>query len=143
MTTDSITTIAVDPARLTRGVWSHEMNRQIGEGDISASYSADTIAFKGRVRRPFSFRGALWVATGTGGRRGSGIEAYLLTELLHFVGEPMSYTERVKNGDAARNDPRGFYHGVIVSHGKREFVLTGPPVLFSKGPREQLDLFGS
>lgn len=47
-----IPVIEVDPARLESGTWCHKRERQIGEGDIAASYSADKIALEGRVRSP-------------------------------------------------------------------------------------------
>lgn len=47
----------VDPARLASGRWCHTRDRQIGEGDINASYSADKIA-EGRVRSPFKWQNA-------------------------------------------------------------------------------------
>ena len=143
MSTKSLTTYTVDPSRLDHGVWSPEHNRQIGEGDVSASYSADTIAFKSRVRRPFTYRQALWVCTGTGGRLGSVAEAYRLTEAEQFDGDPTTYGEKVRDSEAARSDPNGFYHGMTVKHGGREHVLTGPPAVFVAGETEQLDLFGS
>lgn len=64
MTAQPITTYTVDPDRLERGAWSHQQNRQVGEGDIAASYSADTIGLENRTRRPFTFRGGLWVCVG-------------------------------------------------------------------------------
>ena len=44
----------VDPPRLASGTWCHTRDRQIGEGDISASYSADKIGLEGKVRKPFA-----------------------------------------------------------------------------------------
>lgn len=60
------TTIEVPPSRLAPGEWSHELIRQIGEGDIHASYSADRIAMSNAVRRPFQHAGARWVCVGIG-----------------------------------------------------------------------------
>ena len=54
----------VDPARLASGRWCHTRDRQIGEGDISASYSADKIA-EGRVRSPFKWQNALTARCGS------------------------------------------------------------------------------
>jgi hypothetical protein len=38
--------------------------------DISASYSTDGIGMSQPVRRPFSWRGGLWVCVGKGHREG-------------------------------------------------------------------------
>lgn len=58
-----------------------------------------------------------------------------------FDGETCRYRDRCENGDAARNDPFGFYHGMIVSHAGQDFVLCGPPETFQPGEAEQLLLF--
>jgi hypothetical protein len=42
---------------------------------------------------------------------------------------------------AARADPSGFYHGMIVKHAGADFVLHGSPVTFAPGQSEQLALF--
>jgi hypothetical protein len=45
----------------------------------------------------------------------------------------MSYANKIgtaENAEAARNDPNGFYHGMIVKQGQETFVLSGPPVVF-------------
>ena len=51
----------VEPSRLASGAWCHTKERQIGEGDIHASYSADKIGLEGKVRRPFNWQNGLWV----------------------------------------------------------------------------------
>ena len=48
-------------------------------------------------------------------------------------------------GQYARNDPKGFYHGVAARLGKEEVVLVGPPVYLvpmpkDKEPRQQKQL---
>jgi hypothetical protein len=129
---------AVDPDRLAAGEWSHTSNRQIGEGDIHASYSADRIGMGKPVRKPFRFAGGLWVCVGCSGK---GAEAYRLSRLSEFVGETFDYGERVRDGQAGRSDPLGFYHGMRVCHAGQEFILTGPAVRFVAGEREQLSLF--
>jgi len=68
-------------------------------------------------------------------------EAYRLTPPQHFSGEPVTYRARVIDGDAARADSNGFYHGMLVKHAGRDFVLTGPPALLVAGESRQLDLF--
>lgn len=55
----------------------------------------------------------------------------------------MTYTEKViKNpkdaeckysGDTARNDPLGFYHGMLVTSAGKAHVMVGPPIIFRPG----------
>lgn len=42
----------IDPSRLETGTWCHTRDKIIGEGDISASYSAEEIGLEGAVRKP-------------------------------------------------------------------------------------------
>lgn len=65
-TATDTTTIEVDPCRLVPGSWSHELKRQVGEGDIHASYSADRIGMGQPLRTPFSHGGYRWVCVGFG-----------------------------------------------------------------------------
>jgi hypothetical protein len=121
----------VDPARLASGHWCHKRDRQIGEGDISASYSADKIALEGRVRSPFTWQNCLWVCIGTashGEHRAS--EAYRLIPERFFDGTPLSYHDNAMLGDEARLRPEGFYHGMAVRHGKQKCALVGPKAVF-------------
>lgn len=132
----------IDPARLATGRWCHRAQKTIGQGDISKSYSADRIGMGQKVRKPFDWQGGLWVCVGK--RYNSGevsAEAYRLVHPQMFDGEPMTYAERVRDGDAARADANGFYHGMRVRHAGAEFVLCGPPVTFAPGQSEQLSLF--
>ena len=46
-----VVTIPVSLARLASGRYDHGRSRDIGEGDIHASYSADTIASAGKIRK--------------------------------------------------------------------------------------------
>ncbi len=133
--------IAIDPARLARGEWCHRAETQLGEGDIRASYSADRIGMGQPVRKPFRWQGGLWVTTSIHGGKQHEAEAYRLVHPQAFVGTPVSYGDKTRNGDAARADPNGFYHGMIVRHGGAEWVLCGPPVAFIPGEVEQMSLF--
>ena len=136
----------VDPSRLASGTWCHSRDRQIGEGDISASYSGDKIGLEGCVRSPFTWQNCLWVCTGMvshGDFRA--VEAYRLIPRKFFDGTPISYHENAMLGDAARTRPEGFYHGMAVRHGKQDYVLIGPSAVFMPSedvqtPR-QADLF--
>jgi hypothetical protein len=127
-------TIPVNPSRLAWGKHDHGRKRDIGEGDIYASYSADTIATAGKIRRAFRWQAQLMVTVSLSGHGGiAQAEAYHLIPLKGFAGTTMSYAEKIGDADiaeAARNDPNGFYHGMTVKHSSEAFVLAGPPVLF-------------
>lgn len=137
-----IETHAVDPARLSHGEWDPSKQEHAGEGDIVASYSADRIGIGQPIRRPFPWRGGLWVCTGIGGRRGfMAAEAYRLVDPTGFRGEPVTYAEKTREAEAARNDPLGFYHGMLVRCRGREFVLSGPAVRFVAREPDRAGLF--
>ena len=129
---------SVDPARLRWGTWCHRVEKILGEGDIAASYSADRIGMGEPLRKPFDFKGSLWVCVS---RSDAKSEAYRLTHPQVFDGEPLTYRAKVADGVAARSDPGGFYHGMTVTHGGKAFVLCGPPAVFVAGEARQLDLF--
>lgn len=136
----------VDPARLRHGTWCHRTHKEIGKGDIAASYSADRIGMGQPLRNPFSWKGTLWVCVSIGGRRNQlTAEAYRLISPQAFNGEPTTYyaKTRERGGDTARNDPSGCYHGMTVKHAGQSFVLCGPPAQFVAGEAEQMDLFSS
>lgn len=128
----------VAPSRLAFGVWCHASERQIGEGDIRASYSADRIGMGQPIRKPFRYGGELWACVGTGP---SGAEAYRLVHTSLYGGTACSYHDRCRDGDRARGDQAGFYDGIIVHHAGRELVMAGPPVMFVAGEEAQLSLF--
>ncbi|PKP94447.1 MAG: hypothetical protein CVT75_04335 [Alphaproteobacteria bacterium HGW-Alphaproteobacteria-14] len=128
----------IEPSRLAFGAWCHTSEKQIGEGDIRASYSADRIGMGQPIRKPFRYAGELWVCVGTGP---SGAEAYRLVDPSVFGSTTRTYAERCRDGDRARGDPAGFYGGIIVRHAGRELVMAGPPVTFVAGEEAQLSLF--
>ncbi|TRW91947.1 hypothetical protein FNJ84_21420 [Paracoccus sp. M683] len=136
----------VDPSRLSSGTWCHSRDRQIGEGDISASYSGDKIGLEGCVRSPFKWQNCLWVCTGMVSRGDfRAADAYRLVPRRFLDGTPISYHENAMLGDEARTRPEGFYHGMAVRHGKQDYVLIGPSAVFMPSedvqtPR-QADLF--
>jgi hypothetical protein len=150
-------TIPVNPARLAWGRYDSGRNRDIGEGDIHASYSADIIATAGKTRKAFRWQAQLMVTVSLSRRGGlEAAEAYQLIPLKIFTGRATNYAEKIgtaDNAEAARNDPNGFYHGMTVKQGGEMFVLSGPPVVFiaEDGPErpdgtasaegEQLSLF--
>jgi hypothetical protein len=136
-------TFVVDPERLNSGQWCHKADKTVGEGDIAASYSADRIGMNKPIRSTFSWQGSNWVCVATQycGAEISA-EAYRLVDLRAFVGQSASYAEKTSDGDAARADPNGFYHGMTVTHAGRTFVLSGPRARFEPGQEAQLSLFG-
>jgi hypothetical protein len=79
----------VDPARLRSGTWCHRTEKIIGEGDIAASYSAERIGMGQPIRRPFEWKGSLWVcvALSSGGTALPCAEAYRLTHPQAFTGQ--------------------------------------------------------
>jgi hypothetical protein len=153
ITTDEIPYVAtqesriftVDSARLAHGNWCHQADKTIGQGDISASYSADRIAMTASIRKPFRWQGSDWVCVSSSTfRHGvSSANAYRVVHPQQFQGDPTSYREKTRDGDAARADPNGFYHGMTVTHAGQTLVLCGPPAIFIPGQSAQLDLFAS
>lgn len=131
----------VEPGRLSAGAWSHELDRQIGEGDIHASYSADRIGMDQPLRAPFSYKGHRWVCVGFG--TGPVAWAYRLVPAATFAGTPTTYAHKVERegGYDAHSDPMGFYHGMTVRSARQELVLCGPPARFVPGQISQLSLF--
>jgi len=134
-----MTAHSLDSARLRWGTWCHRTEKMTGEGDIAASYSADRIGLGQPLRKPFEWRGSLWVCVGLGYESA---EAYRLMHPQAFDGAPVTYRAKVADGEAARKDPNGFYHAMSVSYGGSTFVLCGPPALFVPGESAQMDLFG-
>lgn len=132
----------VEPERLDHGYWDQALDRSVGEGDISGSYSADRIAEGQPVRRPFVWQGKPWVCVGSwshGGERQ--VEAYRLIDPQGFRGETTTYAEKTRDCEAARNDPKGFYHAMLVKGRGAAFVLSGPPAIFRAGEKAQGELF--
>jgi hypothetical protein len=118
------------------------------KGDINRSYSGDIISptsYEGKslVRNPFKFKGEMWVSTGGSwmGEHCLEQQCYRLQPRKLFTGEIREYTKHgerteddVDGHEAWRNDPLGFYHGMLVWWGKEECVLVGPKVQFVPEP---------
>jgi hypothetical protein len=135
-------TFAVDPKRLVSGQWCHRLNKDLGEGDIAASYSADRIAMDQPIRRTFPWQGSEWVCVSMQHRDGvTSASAYRVLDLRGFEGDAVSYSDKTRDGDAARSDPKGFYHGMKVKYAGRTCVLYGPSGLFEAGEPDQRSLF--
>jgi hypothetical protein len=138
----------IDPARLAWGRYDHDAEDYIDEGDIHSSYSADCIAQGQPVRKPFRFEGELWLTVGLSGSDQA--KAYRLIPARLFPRTVTTYADKVlpDHGEAARNDPRGFYDGMRVTHGGQAYALCGPEVSFlasaakAQPKQEQLGLFG-
>jgi hypothetical protein len=144
-------TYEVNPARLEWGTSDLKSEERIGTGDIHASYSGDCICTGQPVRKPFRYQCELWLAVGLSGS-GDGsyratASAYRLLPVKLYKGTMTTYEKKVcsDNGDTARNDPNGFYDGVVVKHGGQRYVMCGPEALFVPGQpqttEKQLDLF--
>jgi ParB/RepB/Spo0J family partition protein len=100
---------------------------------VEPSYSGATISEKGSiVKKPFTYEGKQYIATGGC----SGVEeCYQLMLKDDFKGETRTYS--VPQGrdyeeyyESLRNDPNGFYHGMLVKRGKNDCVLVGPEISF-------------
>tara|TARA_R110000744_G_scaffold355384_1_gene461909 strand:+ start:13474 stop:13773 length:300 start_codon:yes stop_codon:yes gene_type:complete len=76
--------------------------------------------------------------------KGEGIEAYRLVHPDAFPRQATTYAKRTREdgGEAARQDPNGFYDGMTVNRGKQELVLCGPPVKLIPGKAAQTSMFG-
>lgn len=132
----------VDPSRLAMGTWCQKSDRQIGEGDIYGSYSADKIGMSEPIRRPFRWQNGLWVCTSIRGHSGmKSHEAYRLITAESFDDEPLTYRQITTNSAAHRKSGLGFYHGMLVKHAGGKVVLIGPPAMFLADHKEQLEFF--
>ncbi len=99
---------------------------------IEGSYSADRISEGTAVRKPVEVEGKLYLATGSGMGK---VEAYQLIPREEFTGGVRTYKvppgrEYDEYYESLRNDPNGFYHGMLVKRGAHEHALVGPPIIF-------------
>jgi len=101
-------------------------------GKIEGSYSADRISEGTAVRKPAAVEGKLYVATGSSMGK---VEAYQLVPGEEFTDVVRTY--KIPKGreydeyyESLRNDPNGFYHGMLVKRGAHEYALVGPPIIF-------------
>ena len=109
---------------------------------VHASYSADKIGAKdSSVRRPFAYDGKNYISTGGVSGRITGIsleECYQLVPLEEYSSLTRTYSKPPGyKGDYyedRRNDPMGFYNGMLVSKGTK--VLVGPKVIFRLATEE-------
>ena len=118
-TSDTSKVIVVDPSRL-----SYNDGK---EGDISRSYSSDTVPNQ-KIRRPFTHNGKKYVSLSSAK---DGVEAYELVPLADYKGETFTYGNR--DMDKARESGK-FYEGMKVKSGSTEYVLSNPLEFVSKKP---------
>lgn len=109
---------------------------RLKDGDINRSLSSHVIS-EGRVRKPFTFGGRAYVATGGVyyDSQTRELKAYELVPEALFKEPSVTFSERVGPdlGATAREDPRGFYHGIRVTGQGKKWVLSGPPLVFHSG----------
>ena len=111
-------------------------------GAVHASYSGDTMP-SGQIRKPFAIGSELFIYMG-GRSWDVAVEVYKVVLPTEFTGPTWTYQKKVEhdrkdddlcNGEFARRDPHGFYHGMTCRHGKQAYVLQGPQVYLLPGPR--------
>jgi hypothetical protein len=108
---------------------------------VEPSCSADTIAEKGsKVRNPFQYIGPRWICTG---HETEGYHCYQLLKAEEWTGETRTYSvpegrEYEEYYESLRNDPNGFYHGMLVTHGKNQCVLVGPKTIFTEAISQEI-----
>jgi ParB/RepB/Spo0J family partition protein len=111
------------------------------EEKVKPSCSADTIAEKGsKVRNPFLHDGKRWICTGSAAQS---YDCYQLVKPEEWPGETRSYSvpqgrEHDEYYESLRNDPNGFYHGMLVTWGKSQCVLVGPEITFTEAISQEI-----
>lgn len=124
VTTQDKQVVEVDPKRLDRG------------GDIDRSYSAQSLMERSAVTAPFRLNGAEWVNCGGLWWRGERwCDCYRLVAVEAFDGPSTPYSEHPWN--EKRGSELGGYHGMRATHGNRQVVMVGPPIVAVAGQPEQ------
>lgn len=107
--TNTIQTIIVEPERFRNGLWGY------AEGDISASYSADTFGEKRQVRKPFEHAGRIYVAMCVGdGLHGGKARVYPIFDA--------SYSDDIM-AEADKIDRKDGYTGQVFKFRRNDCVL--------------------
>ncbi|OGM08868.1 hypothetical protein A2Z67_02565 [Candidatus Woesebacteria bacterium RBG_13_36_22] len=138
-------TDTVDPARLSTGHWDHNTNKQIDEGDIGRSYSADVIASDSAFRKPFKWKDGWRISVGSVsiGLKIESVKTYRLVPFNTYEGEKFTYEESHNLDD--NHVSRFSYEGMIVKKGKEQYILTELLILISDEKKiettKQLTLF--
>jgi ParB/RepB/Spo0J family partition protein len=92
---------------------------------------------KGVVVNPFLYQGTWHICAGADHLPdGSYYDCYMMLPRPQYSGPTHTATfpegeDRDKFYAGRRADTSGFYHGLLVMHGKEERVLVGPPVVFT------------
>jgi DNA polymerase III sliding clamp (beta) subunit (PCNA family) len=93
-----------------------------------ASRSTEKIP-EGKIRKPFFWKGESYVCTGSSGAT---CECHQVVPADKWTGDKATYSERAK----AR--PGSFsYAGILVKHGKTEYVLTGSTLTVCRAARPE------
>jgi len=133
---DKLNVHTVPASRLSGNAVDYAASRLRGIGDIISSNSCECIA-RQLIEKPFRFQGSLWVAFGVQFHPdGNKAHAYRLVRAPKFYGVVMTYADKLSagGGDAAREDPNGFYHGLFAAHNGVKYVVIGPDFLFTHLP---------
>ncbi len=106
---------------------------------INASYSGDRIP-EGKIREPFHFLGKKYISVRgfSKGEEYQEEECYQVVERKDFHGLERTYKLPPGRGheeyyESLRQDPNGFYHGMVVAFRGKEYVLNGPELKFYSG----------
>ena len=123
------------------------VDQEFATEHIKPSYSGHTIAEKGsKVTKPFTHGNKRYICIGSSSGGADMLaewRCYQLVPKEEFKGETRTYTlpeGRDYEGyyESLRNDPNGFYHGMLVAWGKNDCVLAGPEVTFMVGEDQDI-----
>jgi hypothetical protein len=104
----------------SQGCLALHAGQEIEDDDLftlaEASRSTEKIP-EGKIRKPFFWKGELYVCTGS---TGASCQCHHVVPADKWTGEKLTYA------DKAKSQPGSFtYAGILVKHGKTEYVLTG------------------
>ena len=124
MNPEDTKTDTVDPARLSMGHWDLVANKQIDEGDISQSYSADVIAEHNTFRRPFRWKDGFRISVGGSftGTKVHCVRTYRIIPVELYDDETHTYTESCTYDENHKS--KFTYEGMRVKKGDKEYVLS-------------------
>lgn len=105
---------------------------------VGDSYSGDILDPEhdggiGRIRRPFCYANELWISTGGG--PGHSADCYRVVPRNQFKEKTRRMSDYYKCTEEEQDSlwryaPKGFYHGIVATNGKQEYVLVGPETQF-------------
>jgi hypothetical protein len=108
-------TVTVEPSRLSSGLWGHE------EGDIAASYSADTYGEKQRLRSTFAYAHTPHAAMSISG-------SFLNVEAKAYPVVHSSYADEIMTDYQKIGLKDGYTGKAVRRHGNE--CIFGLPVIF-------------